>query len=168
MVWFRLNIGRERNADPRWLLPLVCRAGDLSKSEIGAIKIFDRDTRFQIVAEFADQFAEAVRTNGSKEGHIARVGAHASASSPETKTAHAAPVSDGAAGNAPASHTPTRANQPWRERGKSKAAARPHRKGTGYQPRAAQEAARHAGSDGARSPSKYAHKKNRVRQTAKT
>jgi ATP-dependent RNA helicase DeaD len=166
MVWFRLNIGRERNADPRWLLPLICRAGDVSKSEVGAIKIFDRDTRFQIVAEFADQFAEAVRTNGSKEGHIARVGVHAPASSAEAKTAHAAPVSDGAADNAPASHTAARAD--WRERGKSKAAARPHRKGTGYQPRAAQEAARHVGSDGARAPSKYAHKKNRVRQTAKT
>ena len=151
MVWFRLNIGRERNADPRWLLPLICRAGDVSKSEIGAIKIFDRDTRFQIVAEFADKFADSrAHEQHRRKDHISRVGAHASASSPETKTAHAAPVSDGAAGNAPASHTaqPER-TQPWRDRGKSKAAARPHRKGTGYQPRAAQEAARHTESDSA-------------------
>ncbi len=73
MVWFRLNIGRERNADPRWLLPLICKAGDVSKAEIGAIKIFDRDTRFEIVAEHADRFAEAVRANKPKEGNISRV-----------------------------------------------------------------------------------------------
>jgi len=79
MVWFRLNIGRERNADPRWLVPLICKAGGISKAEIGSIKIFDRDTRFQIVAEIADDFAFAVRTNKTKEGHIARVGAHTSA-----------------------------------------------------------------------------------------
>ncbi len=72
MVWFRLNIGRERNADPRWLLPLICRAGGVTKTEIGAIRIEDKDTRFQIVAEFADQFAESVLTNESKEGHISR------------------------------------------------------------------------------------------------
>ncbi len=79
MVWFRLNIGRDRNADPRWLLPLICRAGNVSKAEIGAIKIYDRDTRFQIVAEFAEQFAHTVRTSPSKEGHITRVGAHSAA-----------------------------------------------------------------------------------------
>src|SRR5262249_34832802 len=60
-VWFRLNIGRERNADPRWLVPLICQAGGITKAEIGAIKIFDRDTRFEIVAEFADAFADTVR-----------------------------------------------------------------------------------------------------------
>lgn len=76
MVWFRLDVGRDRKADPRWLLPLICKAGGVSKSEIGAIKIFDRDTRFQIVAEFADKFADSLRTNKPKEGHISRVGAH--------------------------------------------------------------------------------------------
>ena len=73
MVWFRVNIGRERNADPRWLLPLLCRAGDVTKSEVGAIRIFDRDTRFQIAAEFADKFEEAARTMKPNEGRIARV-----------------------------------------------------------------------------------------------
>ncbi|MEQ1669909.1 MAG: DEAD/DEAH box helicase, partial [Hyphomicrobium sp.] len=100
MVWFRLNIGRERNADPRWLLPLICRAGGVSKAEIGSIKIFDRDTRFQIVADFADQFDLSLRTNKPKEGHIARVGAHLPADSgppsepvtPYAKPAHAKPA----------------------------------------------------------------------------
>jgi ATP-dependent RNA helicase DeaD len=45
VVWFPVDIGRKRNAGPRWLLPLLCRAGDVTKAEIGAIRIFDRDTR---------------------------------------------------------------------------------------------------------------------------
>jgi ATP-dependent RNA helicase DeaD len=73
MVWFRLNIGHERNADPKWLLPLICKAGGVSKSAIGTIRIFERDTRFEIAADQADAFAEAVRTNKHKEGYIARV-----------------------------------------------------------------------------------------------
>jgi ATP-dependent RNA helicase DeaD len=75
-VWFRLNIGRERNADPRWLLPLICKAGGVTKAEIGAIKIFDRDTRFEIVADVADKFADAARSMPANEGRISRVGAH--------------------------------------------------------------------------------------------
>ncbi|MEZ5850650.1 MAG: DbpA RNA binding domain-containing protein [Hyphomicrobiaceae bacterium] len=72
MVWFRLNIGRERNADPRWLLPLICKAGGVSKAEVGAIKIFDKDSRFQIAAPIAEQFEAHVRSNSDKEGQITR------------------------------------------------------------------------------------------------
>ncbi|HMA48286.1 MAG TPA: DEAD/DEAH box helicase, partial [Magnetospirillaceae bacterium] len=46
-VWFKLNAGREKNADPRWLLPMICRMGKITKSDIGAIRIFDRDTKFE-------------------------------------------------------------------------------------------------------------------------
>lgn len=77
MVWFRLSIGRERNADPRWLLPLICKAGKVSKAEIGAIKIFDRDTRFQIVAEAADRFTQALDEGSPKDARITRLGANA-------------------------------------------------------------------------------------------
>ncbi len=73
MVWFRLNIGRERNADPKWLLPLICNAGGVTKADIGSIKIFDRDTRFQIVATSADQFEAAARDMRANEGQITRV-----------------------------------------------------------------------------------------------
>lgn len=73
MTWFRLNIGRERNADPRWLVPLICQAGNVTKAEIGAIKIFDRDTRFEIATEHADSFAEAATNMKPKEGKITRL-----------------------------------------------------------------------------------------------
>src|SRR3546814_4287367 len=37
-VWFRMDIGRRQNADPRWLLPLLCRRGHITKNEVGAIR----------------------------------------------------------------------------------------------------------------------------------
>ena len=30
-LWFRMNLGRRQNADPRWLLPLICRRGHITK-----------------------------------------------------------------------------------------------------------------------------------------
>src|SRR6185369_4245879 len=29
-TWFRLNVGRNRNADPRWLLPFLCHRGHVT------------------------------------------------------------------------------------------------------------------------------------------
>jgi ATP-dependent RNA helicase DeaD len=69
MVWFRLDIGRNKNADPRWLLPLICRRGNITKQDIGAIKISDNDTKFEVVASIAERFAEATRGTGG-EGNI--------------------------------------------------------------------------------------------------
>src|SRR4051812_11928873 len=55
-VWFRLNVGRERNADPKWLLPEICRQGEVSKKDVGAIKVFEMETLFQISPEAAPKF----------------------------------------------------------------------------------------------------------------
>lgn len=60
-VWFQLNVGRRNNADPRWLLPIICRLGKVTKQDIGSIRIFDRDTKFEIAPAAAHAFAEAVR-----------------------------------------------------------------------------------------------------------
>ena len=60
-VWFRLNIGRQDNADPRWILPMLCRRGKVSKAEIGAIRIFERETKFEVQQAAARQFALAAR-----------------------------------------------------------------------------------------------------------
>jgi ATP-dependent RNA helicase DeaD len=55
-VWFRLNVGRERNADPKWLLPEICRQGEVTKKDVGAIKVFEMETLFQIDAAAAPKF----------------------------------------------------------------------------------------------------------------
>ena len=59
-VWFRVDIGRNRNADPRWLLPMICRRGMITKGDIGAIRIFDRDSRVEIAASAAARFRQNV------------------------------------------------------------------------------------------------------------
>ncbi|WP_456095304.1 DEAD/DEAH box helicase [Paramagnetospirillum kuznetsovii] len=60
-VWFRLNVGRQKNADPRWLIPMICRQGKITKQEIGAIRIFERETKVEIDAAVAGRFLAAVR-----------------------------------------------------------------------------------------------------------
>ncbi|MBK8837457.1 MAG: DEAD/DEAH box helicase [Hyphomonadaceae bacterium] len=60
-VWFRLNVGRERNADPKWILPLICRVGHITKAEIGPIRIFGTETKFEIVGHAAAAFGIAVQ-----------------------------------------------------------------------------------------------------------
>lgn len=73
-VWFRMDVGRRLNADPRWLLPLICRRGHVTKNEIGAIRIGPEETMFEIPRGLANKFAEALhRTEGedrSPEGGI--------------------------------------------------------------------------------------------------
>jgi ATP-dependent RNA helicase DeaD len=59
--WFRLNTGRRNNADPKWLIPLICRLGHITKKDIGSIRIFDYDTKFEISAEAAVKFGAAVQ-----------------------------------------------------------------------------------------------------------
>ncbi len=64
-VWFRMDIGRRRNADPRWILPLLCRRGHITRNEVGAIRIGANETFFQIPRAISGKFADAVaRTMG--------------------------------------------------------------------------------------------------------
>ncbi len=67
-VWFRLNVGRERNADPKWLLPEICAQGGITKKDVGQIRIFDRDSRFEVRREVADAFAAKVAARQKKTG----------------------------------------------------------------------------------------------------
>lgn len=55
-VWFSLSVGRKQRAEPRWLIPTICRNGDLSKNEIGAIKMQADETFVEIAANHADRF----------------------------------------------------------------------------------------------------------------
>jgi ATP-dependent RNA helicase DeaD len=67
-VWFRLNVGRDRHADPKWLLPEICKQGGITKKDIGQIRIFDRDTRFEVNREAAEVFAATVASRQKKTG----------------------------------------------------------------------------------------------------
>jgi ATP-dependent RNA helicase DeaD len=62
--WFALPLGRRQNADPKWLIPALCRRGGITKAEIGTIRIFDRETKFEIAAHAADRFFTAALAAG--------------------------------------------------------------------------------------------------------
>ncbi|MGH2340977.1 DEAD/DEAH box helicase [Segnochrobactraceae bacterium EtOH-i3] len=65
-VWFRLNVGRQDDADPKWLLPMLCRRGGVARQDIGAIRIFADETRIEISETVSAKFAANVTPqNGS-------------------------------------------------------------------------------------------------------
>ena len=68
-VWFRAAIGRKKNAEARWLLPMICRRGGIDKRDIGAIRILDTTTEFEISERVAESFAVKVR-RPDKEDNI--------------------------------------------------------------------------------------------------
>ena len=69
---FRLNIGSTSNADPRWLIPLLCKRGGITRHEIGAIRIAFRDTTVEIAAPAAERFAaQAARpSDDPRDRHV--------------------------------------------------------------------------------------------------
>ncbi len=73
-VWYRMDIGRRQNADPRWILPLLCRRGHITKNEIGAIRIAATETFFQvpraIEAKFRAALARTAVPGGEDESGI--------------------------------------------------------------------------------------------------
>lgn len=68
-VWFRAAIGRKKNAEARWLLPMICRRGGVDKNDIGAIRILDTTTEFEISKAVAESFAVKIR-RPDKEDNI--------------------------------------------------------------------------------------------------
>ena len=60
-TWFRINAGRRHNADPRWLLPLICRYGHVGRNEIGAIKVAANESYFEVTQRAAQGFVKALR-----------------------------------------------------------------------------------------------------------
>ncbi|MCA2012493.1 DEAD/DEAH box helicase [Cereibacter sphaeroides] len=68
--WVKLGAGRNQRAEPRWLLPMLCRNGDLTKADIGAIRIYDDYTMAQLHDDCADRFWAALGDSGSLEGEV--------------------------------------------------------------------------------------------------
>ncbi len=58
--WFSVDIGREGKAEARWLLPMICKAGGITKNEIGAIRIQPNETFIEISEPAVDGFLKSV------------------------------------------------------------------------------------------------------------
>jgi ATP-dependent RNA helicase DeaD len=67
-VWFSVAGGRKAGAEPRRLLPMLCKAGNLTKDDIGAIRIqFDQsfvELRQEAVAGFVAALGDAMTVEG--------------------------------------------------------------------------------------------------------
>ena len=68
VVWFRMDVGRRQNADARWILPLLCRRGHITRNEVGAIRIGQGETHFQVPTSVARKFADAVKRTAGIDG----------------------------------------------------------------------------------------------------
>ncbi len=67
VVWFKIGVGRRQNAEPRWILPLLCRRGHITRNEIGAIRIGQHESWFQVPSAIAPKFADALTRTASAE-----------------------------------------------------------------------------------------------------
>ena len=59
-VWFSISGGRAAGAEPRRLLPMLCKAGDLTKDDIGAIRIQQNQSCVQILETSVARFLATV------------------------------------------------------------------------------------------------------------
>tara|TARA_R110002049_G_scaffold117332_3_gene270666 strand:+ start:58739 stop:60871 length:2133 start_codon:yes stop_codon:yes gene_type:complete len=59
-VWFSVSTGRNDGAEPRTLLPMLCRLGDLTKDDIGAIRVQPSHSYVEILASSVPKFLGAV------------------------------------------------------------------------------------------------------------
>ncbi|MEZ5721256.1 MAG: DEAD/DEAH box helicase [Paracoccaceae bacterium] len=59
-VWFAVSGGREAGAEPRRLLPMLCKAGNLTKDDIGAIRVRPDQSFVQIREASVPGFLAAV------------------------------------------------------------------------------------------------------------
>ncbi|WP_371171112.1 DEAD/DEAH box helicase [Aliiroseovarius sp. 2305UL8-7] len=67
-VWFTLAKGRDKGADPRHLLPMLCKAGNITKNDIGAIRIQDDKSYFEIKQTQLDGFLKTLGSAMAIEG----------------------------------------------------------------------------------------------------
>jgi ATP-dependent RNA helicase DeaD len=59
-TWFSVSLGRNRNAEARWLLPMLCRAGNITRDDIGAIRIREEESLVQILDASTAKFVAAL------------------------------------------------------------------------------------------------------------
>ena len=68
--WFALSGGHDRDLDPRRLLPVLCKAGGVTRDEIGAIRIRPEESFFEIRSDHADAFERSVGADLMVEGGL--------------------------------------------------------------------------------------------------
>ncbi|MGR3813299.1 MAG: DEAD/DEAH box helicase [Cognatishimia activa] len=67
-TWFSVAGGRAADAEVRRLLPMICKAGDLTKDDIGAIRIQQSETFVQVLNSSVEGFLAAIGPDQTVEG----------------------------------------------------------------------------------------------------
>ena len=57
-VWVSLGVGRRQSADPKWLVPMLCKSGGFSRSDIGVINISPSETHVELRPDAADKLMD--------------------------------------------------------------------------------------------------------------
>ncbi len=109
--WIALSVGRRENAEPRWILPLLCRQGRLDREQIGAIRVQGDHTLVQIAASAAPAFWKALGEGAVLEENITARPAEAPAQSGPRGASGPRPGRDGDDGPRK-KHIPRAARQP--------------------------------------------------------
>ncbi|RED11397.1 DEAD/DEAH box helicase [Pontivivens insulae] len=67
-VWFSVAGGRKAGAEPRRMLPMLCKAGNVSREDIGAIRVQYDQTFVEIRDSSVDRFTQAIGADMTVEG----------------------------------------------------------------------------------------------------
>jgi len=127
VVWFRMEVGRRQNADPRWILPLLCRRGHITRNEIGAIRIGANETYFQVPSTISSKFASALARTADADSEQDGIAIEQSASGPRDDARENRRKGPGGPGGGHGRGP--RGDGPPRGDGQPPYKARPHRKG---------------------------------------
>lgn len=114
-IWFSLSIGHKQAAEPRWLLPMLCKVGGLTKRDIGAIRIDQNETYVEIAPKGAERFQKALGPGETLEKSI------------RVKRLDSKPDMAGGAGEPRGNKKPYGAKKPYKPGG--------HKSGGKYPPR---------------------------------
>ncbi|MBV0911200.1 DEAD/DEAH box helicase [Anianabacter salinae] len=68
--WFALSVGRDAKAEPRWLLPLLCKAGGIDRTAIGAIRVKDTETHVELSEAAVAGFLNTLGPERALEGGV--------------------------------------------------------------------------------------------------
>lgn len=90
-AWVSLSVGRTKRAEPRWLIPMLCKAGGISKRQLGSIRVEQNETYVEIDAASIDDFMAQIGKDGHLEKSI-RVTRAEHAPAPQRERGHKPPA----------------------------------------------------------------------------
>ncbi len=66
--WLRLSVGANERAEARWLLPTLCKAGDITRDDIGAIRVQADETYVELLSSALPGFLKALGPDAALDG----------------------------------------------------------------------------------------------------